>query len=118
MLMTALFHDIGDLSIANHAEVAAAILKPYLSAEIHWIVKHHEMFQAHYYGHFFGDDRNMRERYRSHPHFEATVRFCEDWDDPAFDPKRKTMPLSAFEPMVHRVFAQPFRTVWDEVDDA
>ncbi len=111
MLMATLFHDVGDLSMANHAEVAAAILKPYVRPEIFWIVKHHETFRAHYYGYFFGDDRNMRDRYRGHPYFEATVRFCEEWDDPVFNPKLKAMPLSAFEQIARRVFEMSKRDV-------
>ncbi len=37
-----LLHDIGDyLAPANHSEVAAAVLRPYVSEKNYWIVKHH-----------------------------------------------------------------------------
>ena len=47
-----------------------------------------------------------REKYRGHPAFEKTVDFCEKWDQAAFDPDYDTMPLTAFEPMVQRIFAR------------
>ena len=42
-----LLHDIGDyLAPANHSEVAAAVLRPYVSEKNYWIVKHHGVFQG------------------------------------------------------------------------
>ena len=44
-----------------------------------------------------------------HPHFERTHLFCDKWDQMSFDPVHDTMPLSAFEPMVRRLFTKkPF----------
>ena len=41
--------------------------------------------------------------------FERTAMFCEKWDQNSFDPDFDTMPFSAFEPMVRRLFAKkPF----------
>ena len=98
---------IGDLLAPNnHSELAAAILKPYVSDEAHWILQHHGVFQAYYYAHHLGGDRNARDRYRGHPHFDATVRFCEDWDQPSFDPAYNSMPLESFEPLVRRIFSR------------
>ena len=45
--------------------------------------------------------------HRGHPAFERTVKFCERYDAPAFDPAYDTMPMDAFEPMVRRIFARP-----------
>ena len=107
-VVCALLHDIGD-SIApeNHSAVAAAILRPYISEKNHWIVAHHGVFQGTYFFHHIGRDRDARERYRGHLHFEACAAFCEDWDQNSFDPDYKTAPLSAFEPAVRRLFARP-----------
>ncbi len=67
-VVSALLHDIGDtLAPDNHGDLAAAILKPYVSEANHWIVKHHAVFQGYYYWHHIGGDRNARERYRDHP---------------------------------------------------
>ena len=93
----------------NHKrrDFAAALLQPYVSRTTHWIVKHHGIFQGYYYFHHYGKDRNAREQFRGHPAFEKTIEFCSKWDQVAFDPGYDTMPLSAFEPIVRRVFARP-----------
>jgi predicted HD phosphohydrolase len=70
------------------------------------VVKYHGLFQTYYYAHHFGNDRNQRDKYQGHPHFQACVDFCEKYDQNAFDPNFDTMPLSAFEPMVRRIFAR------------
>ena len=42
MIVAALLHDIGDeLAPLNHAEYAAAVLKPYVSEKTHWIIANH-----------------------------------------------------------------------------
>jgi predicted HD phosphohydrolase len=109
-IVCALLHDVADaLSPENHSEAAAAILKPYVSADNYWLVKHHGVFQGYYFFHHYGMDRNAREEYRGHPMFEKTAQFCERWDQNSFDPDYDTMPLSAFEPMVRRIFSRrPF----------
>lgn len=105
-VVAALLHDIGDdLAPMNHSEFAAAIIKPYVSEEVHWVVAHHGVFQMAYYAHHLGRDPNARERYRNHPFFDSCVRFCERWDQPSFDPDYPTKPLEYFAPMVRRVFA-------------
>ena len=107
MVVAALLHDIGDaLAPHNHGAFAAAILKPYVSERTYWIVKYHGIFQAWYYAHHLGGDRNARDRLRDHPYFQATVDFCHDWDQASFDPDYDTLPLEHFEPMVRRVFAR------------
>ena len=112
-VVCALLHDIGDtLGPHNHADIAAAIVQPFVSEENHWIVKHHGIFQGYYFFHFLGLDRDMREKFRGHPHFEKTEEFCRLFDQAAFDPNFKSMPLEAFEPMIHRVFSRPRRTIY------
>jgi predicted HD phosphohydrolase len=111
MVVAALLHDIGDaLASNNHGEFAASILRPYVSAETYWIVKHHGIFQAYYYAHHLGGDRDARDRYKDHPCYQATVDFCHKWDQTSFDPDYDSMTLEEFEPMVRRVFArEPFQ---------
>ena len=93
----------------NHSEVAAAMLRPFVSDANHWIVAHHGLFQGYYYFHHVGKNRDARERHRGHSHFEATAAFCEAWDQCSFDSDYDTAPLSHFEPMVHRLLAAPKR---------
>ena len=108
MVVACLLHDIGDvLGPANHSEVAAAVLRPYVAERIYWIVKHHGLFQGFYYNHHYGDDPNARDIYQDHEWFEDTVRFCADYDQVSFDPEYNSEPLEFFEPMVRRVLAEP-----------
>lgn len=107
-IVVALLHDIGDTFAPwNHSDLAAAVLQPYVSADNHWLVQHHGVFQGYYFFHHTGGDRLARERYRGHPMFEPTAAFCERWDQNSFDPGYDTLPLAAFEPMVRRLFARP-----------
>ena len=110
MVVAALLHDIGGLlSPYNHSEMAAAVLRPYVSEKTYWIVRHHGLFQSYYYAHHSGGDRNAREAYRDHPWYQDTVEFCQRWDQSSFDPAYQTLPLEFFEPMVRRIFArEPF----------
>ena len=107
MIVAALLHDIGDeLAPYNHAEVAAAIIRPYVRPEVSWIVEQHGLFQNYYYVHHFGGDRNGRDRLRDHPWYGACVHFCAAWDQCSFDPDYPSEPLERFEPMLRRIFAR------------
>lgn len=112
-VVCALLHDIGDtLGSANHADIGAAILKPYVSEANHWMLEHHGIFQGYYFFDFLGLDKNMREQFRGHPQFEYTAQFCHLYDQSAFDPAYDSMPLEAFEPMVQRVFSTVKRSIY------
>ncbi len=108
LVVAALLHDIGDLlSPFNHSELAAAVLRPYVSERTYWIVLHHGLFQSYYYAHHTGGDRQARDAYRDHPWYQDTVEFCHRWDQPSFDPDYQSLPLEFFEPMVQRIFGRP-----------
>jgi len=112
-VVCALLHDIGDtLASYNHADIAAAVLRPFVSEANHWMVAQHAIFQGYYFFHHVFLDRNMRDQFRGHPHFERTARFCELYDGPAFDPSYESLPLETFEPMVRRVFAAPRQSIY------
>ena len=113
MVVAALLHDIGDLlSPHNHSEMAAAVLRPYVSERVYWIVRQHGLFQSYYYAHHTGGDRNARDRYLDHPWYQDAVDFCHRWDQPSFDPAYESRPLEFFEPLVRRIFArEPFSMV-------
>jgi predicted HD phosphohydrolase len=112
-VLCALLHDIGDtLGSFNHADIAAAIVKPFVSEELHWMVEHHAEFQGYYFFHHLGLDRDMRERHREHPQYDATVEFCADFDSPAFDPAYETPPLEHYEPLVRSMMAAPVRSIY------
>lgn len=108
MVVAALLHDIGDvLAPLAHGEMAAAILKPYVSERTHWIIQHHGVFQMYYYAHHLGGDRNARDAFRAHQWFQACADFCARYDQNCFDPDYESEPLEFFEPMLRRVFAAP-----------
>jgi len=112
-VVCALLHDIGDtLATYNHPDIGAAILKPFVSEENHWMVQHHGIFQGYYFFQHLGMDRNMREQFRNHPCFERTEEFCARYDGPAFDRNAETLPLQFFEPMLRRVLAQPRNSIY------
>ncbi|QDP20527.1 HD domain-containing protein [Sphingomonas xanthus] len=116
-VVAALLHDIGDtLGTFNHPDIAAAILKPFVSEKLHWIVERHGIFQGYYFFHHIGRDRDMREAFRGHPHFADTARFCELYDQSAFDSSYDSAPLSFFEPMVQRLFERPINSIY-KLDD-
>jgi len=115
-VVTALLHDIGDtLGSYNHPEIASAILRPFVSEELHWIAHNHGVFQGYYYFHYLGMDRDLRENFRGHPHFEACAEFCEKYDQAAFDPDYDSAPLDFFVPMVERVMARPINSLYAKV---
>lgn len=115
-VVCALLHDIGDtLGTFNHADIAAAIVEPFVSEENYWMVKHHAIFQGYYFFHHLGMDRNLREQYRDHPYYEYTLEFVSKYDSPAFNPDGETLPLEFFEPMVRRVMAKPKRSLYKAI---
>ena len=112
-VVCALLHDIGDtLGSFNHPDIAAAILKPFVSEENLWMVQNHGIFQGHYFFHHIGLDRNLRDNFKAHPSYERTAEFCELYDNPAFDPKAETLPIEEFTPMLRRLMAQPRNSVY------
>ncbi|MCR4315781.1 MAG: HD domain-containing protein [Planctomycetes bacterium] len=112
-VVCALLHDIGDtLGTYNHADIAAAILKPFVSEANHWMVQNHGIFQGYNFFHYIGLDRNLRDRLNGHAHYNHAAEFVALYDNPAFDPEGETLPLSEFEPMVRNVFAAPKNSIY------
>ena len=107
-VIAALLHDIGDeIAPHSHSELAAAVLRPYVSDKVHWIIKYHGIFQMFYYAHHVGGDKNAREKYRTHQWFDEAVHFCEEYDQNCFDPIFESKPLEYFEPALRRIFSRP-----------
>ncbi|MEE9103768.1 HD domain-containing protein [Pseudomonas nitroreducens] len=116
-VVCALLHDIGDtLGSFNHADIAAAILKPFVSEENLWMIEKHAIFQGYYFFHHLGLDRHLREQFKDHPQYARTIEFCARYDAAAFDPDGEVLPLEFFEPMLRRVFAQPRRSIYQKPD--
>ena len=108
LVVAALIHDVGDeLAPYNHSEIASGIIRPYVRAEVTWIVEQHGLFQTYYYAHHSGRDRNAREKFRGHPWYQACKDFCANWDQCSFDPGYASEPLGAFESRVREIFSRP-----------
>ena len=107
MVVACLLHDIGDeLAPLNHAECAAAILKPYVSEKTHWIIEKHGIFQMYYYAHHLGGNKNQRDKYKGHKYYKDTIDFCANWDQKSFDPNFKSLSLQEFKPFIKKIFSR------------
>ena len=107
MVVATLIHDIGDdLAPMNHSQYAASILRPYVTERTYWIIQHHGLFQAYYSAEHLGGDKNARDKFKDHEHYQATINFCENYDQCSFDPNYESMSLEDFSPMVKRIFSK------------
>jgi predicted HD phosphohydrolase len=115
-VVCALLHDIGDvLGAYNHAEVSAAVLRPFVSEANAWMVRHHADLQRHRFvevepgvhAHFLGLDPDAAAAFRAHPAFRQTVEFCERVDQRSYEPGYETLPIDVLAPMVRSVFRRP-----------
>ncbi|MCU1277383.1 MAG: metal dependent phosphohydrolase [bacterium] len=117
-VVCAVLHDIGDtLGSFNHPDIAAAIVKPFVSPQNHWMVAQHGIFQGYYFFHYLGMDRNARDRFKGDPLYDYTAEFCAKYDAPAFDPAYDTLPLEFFEPMLRRVLSTPKHSTYQALVD-
>ena len=118
-VVCALIHDIGDvLSPSNHAEMGAMVLKPYISEQNHWMMDKHGIFQGYYFFQHLGLDRDMRDQFAGHPHFEYCAQFCHLYDQNSFDPNYQSMSVEEFEPMLRRVLEKPKHSIYRKVEAA
>lgn len=106
-VVAALLHDIGDrLAPQNHDRMAAEILRPFVRAEVTWVVEHHGIFQMAYYAHHYGWDRELRCKFKDSPYYQSCVDFCERWDQSSFAPNYPADPLESFTADVRSVFGR------------
>lgn len=112
-VVCALLHDIGDvLGSCDHGAVSAAILAPFVGDDNLWMVANHARLQRHHlvaigggeFNHYIGLDQEACAALRNQPFLEQTMRFCNEYDQPSYDPSYPTLPIAAFEPLVRRIF--------------
>ncbi|MDZ7676354.1 MAG: HD domain-containing protein [Acidimicrobiales bacterium] len=105
IVVASLCHDVGKfVSVHNHAQIAAEMLKPYVRSDVYHMIRTHQDFQGKHYYEYFGADPEAREQYRGEPWFELTATFADDYDQNSFDPYYDTLPLEHFEDRVRQVF--------------
>jgi hypothetical protein len=98
------------VSVPNHPEIAASIIRSYVRPEVHTMILVHQDFQGRHYYQHFGGDPDAREAHRarlSDEEFALAERFADEWDQTSFDPDYPTEPLEHFEELVRRTFARP-----------
>ena len=59
------------------SDIAAAILKPFVSEQNLWMVQNHGIFQGHYFFHHVGLDRDLRRRIKR---LAALLRLADGFD--------------------------------------
>ena len=107
-IVVALFHDIGFTACPDsHGRFAAELLRGRISEPNYWMLQHHAAFQLFHCHEYPGIDRDARERWRDHPHFQWTAEFVEKFDQNAIRPDYQELAVEVFEPMVQRIFARP-----------
>ena len=106
-IVLALCHDIGKaVNIPNHGQIAAEMMKPYISEDGYHAIYNHQAFQGeHYYG-FFGAPADLREQWKDESWYDLAVKLVDTWDAPAFDPDFTPDPLESFAPLMHKIFDQ------------
>ena len=111
-VVCALLHDIGDtIACANHADLAATMLEPFVSEQNYWIVKHHGIFQGYYFFHHLNMDRNARDMFKDNDNWHACAEFCSKYDQNSFDPDYENMEINEFKEMVYNVFTDPKQSI-------
>src|SRR5262245_29432188 len=107
LVFASLLHDVGKaVSVPNHPEIAASIIRPYVRPEVYEVIRVHQDFQGRHYYHHFGGDPNARDKYEGAPWFALAAQFADEWDQIAFDPDYDTLPLEHFESLVRDKMAR------------
>lgn len=105
VVVAALVHDVGKIAVdEGHQVVSAEILRPYVRDDVYRVVLHHEDFTARYTAEVYGEDADLRERWRAEPWFDLAEAFVDRCDQLSFDPDYPTEPLDHFEPLVRETF--------------
>jgi len=121
LIVVALLHDIGEaMDPSNHGEVAAEILRPFISKRNHWVLMNHELFQLIYFMPAVEGTESCSQlaQLRSSPHFSLLEKFCLKWDQASYEKGYQSLPLEFFVPMVNRVMVSSGSTAAHAVDHA
>ena len=107
-VVVCLLHDIGfTIAGPSHGEFSAALLRPYISERNRFVLEMHQLFGFPHMTEHPDVTIDQRERFRGHPHFQATADFVARYDQNTIDPRLPVLPIEAFVPLVHRLFAKP-----------
>ena len=103
LVFAALVHDIGKtVSYRNHAEIGSAMVREFVSPDIHELLRLHDTFEIRHSPQPIPTEERMKYlQYRREPWFDLACRFTQDWDQAAFDPRYPTLSLKEFAPLIH-----------------
>ena len=108
MVLLSLVHDIGKvINVPNHGQIAAEIIKPYISEDAYHIIITHQDFQGEHYYQYMGKPQDLRNQYKDESWYSKAVEFTDEWDQAAFDSSYETDSLESFEPLISKFFAAP-----------
>ena len=108
MVLLCLIHDIGKVvSVLGHGEIAAEIVKPYVSEDTYDILRTHQDFQGKHYYHYQNKSTELRVNYKYEVWYDKCVKFTDDYDQISFDPNYDNEPLETFLPLLERTFKIP-----------
>ena len=108
MVLISLIHDIGKvINVPNHGQIAAEMIKPYVSEDAYHIIRTHQDFQGEHYYHYMGKPQDLRKQFENESWYAKATEFTDEWDQAAFDPEYKTDTLESFEPLINKFFAAP-----------
>ena len=77
-----------------------------MSGANHWMVEHHGIFQGYYFWHHLGMDRDTRDLFDGHEHYDHCATFCSEYDAPAFDPSYDSNPFEHYLPLIREAFGR------------
>jgi predicted HD phosphohydrolase len=110
MVLCALCHDIGKfVATVPHAEISAEILRPHVSEAAYRIVLTHQDFQGRYIYELVNRSPDVYRKHAGEAWFNEALRFSDEWDQVAFDPRYDSMPLEEFAPLVVDRFSRVIR---------
>ena len=108
MVLLCLIHDIGKVvSVLGHGEIAAEIVKPYVSEDTYDILRTHQDFQGKHYYHYQNKSTELRVNYKYEVWYDKCVKFTDDYDQISFDPNYDNEPLETFLPLLEQTFKIP-----------
>jgi predicted HD phosphohydrolase len=104
-IVIALCHDIAKvINVPNHGQIAAEMMRPYISDDSYHVIYHHQAFQGAYYYDYLGAPTDMRLQFKDESWYDLAVKLVDEWDAPAFDPDFAVDSLDSFIPLMRKVF--------------
>jgi len=104
MIVAALCHDMAKtISAFNHEEMAAEMLKPYVSSDVFNMLKYHGIFQGRFFWDEIDRDPNTYLKFRDQAWYDLAMKFTEIYDKPAFKTNADFDSLEKFIPIIFDV---------------